>query len=312
MNRIIAVLIPCFNEETTIGVVIRKFKKELPDSPIYVFDNNSTDKTAVIAETQGAIVIKEKKQGKGHVVSSMFKKIKADIYVMIDGDDTYSVEKVHDLINPLLKHEADIVVGARVAHSPRKAFRRFHIFGNILVNRLLKWIFKVKMKDVMSGYRAFTKDVVDNLPVLSTGFEVETEFTLQALYRNYIIKEIDVPYSVRPEGSFSKLNTFKDGFRVIHTIFNIFKDFKPLTFFGGIGLVFIFFSVLLGAVVVREYILFGFIYRVPSAILSAGLSISGFIFILIGIVLTTINSRFRELHMIFNRRNYNVNKMDQK
>ena len=300
MNQKIAVLIPCLNEEKTIGKVVREFKKELPEAAIYMFDNNSTDKTAEIAAEEGAVVIKEKRPGKGYVIASMFQKVDTDIYVMVDGDDTYMASDVHAL-KPIVDHEADMVIGARVAIDEKKAFRKFHTFGNRLVINLIRWIFKYDLKDVMSGYRVFSKEMVDSLPFLSGGFEIETELTLQALSRDFVIKEIETTYASRPEGSFSKLSTFKDGFRVLWTIVCIFKDFKPLTFFGGIGIIFFILSMLSGAVVVAEYVAYRYIYRLPLAVLSVGLGITGLSFAFIGITLATINWRFKELYTIMRR-----------
>lgn len=235
-QKTIAVLIPCFNEELTIGKVVQDFKKQLPEATIYVFDNNSTDKTAEAAQGSGAIVEKEKRRGKGFVVAAMLAKVQADYYIMVDGDDTYPAASVHDLLNPLHRGEADMVVGRRLATDLSSAFRRFHVLGNRLVVSLINLIFSSQLHDVMSGYRAFTREVALNLPVVASGFDVETELTLQLLYRNFVIREIPVDYRERPPGSVSKLSTFRDGFRVLVKILGIFIAYKPLTFFSGLSI----------------------------------------------------------------------------
>lgn len=236
-NPSIAVLVPCFNEESTIEKVISDFKKELPQATIYVFDNNSTDNTAAAAVRAGAVLVRELKQGKGFVVASMLNKVTADYYVMVDGDDTYAADCVHALLKPVLEGHADMTVGQRFSTHTSAAFRPLHIFGNRLVVQLINAIFSAKLQDVMSGYRAFTREVALSLPVVAAGFDVETEMTVQLLYRSYVIKEVPVPYKERPTGSFSKLNTFQDGARVLLKIFGIAVAYKPLTFFGGVGLI---------------------------------------------------------------------------
>jgi glycosyltransferase involved in cell wall biosynthesis len=291
----IAVMIPCFNEHETIIKVIKDFKKELPDANIYVFDNNSTDGSYALAKNADAIVIKEKRQGKGFVVSSMLNKVVADIYVMVDGDDTYPSEKVHDLISPVLNEEADMVVGQRMSNYSQNAFRPLHYIGNRLVGAVINAIFSSKLKDPMSGYRVFNRMVVMELPIVATGFDVETEMTLQMLYRHFKITEMEIPYRERPRGSFSKLNTFKDGFKVVYKIFSILQSYKPLTFFGGIGLLLSFFGIIIGAFVIREYVLYEYIYSVPKAILASGLGLIGVISATIGIILHTMNFRLLEL-----------------
>jgi glycosyltransferase involved in cell wall biosynthesis len=273
----IAVMIPCFNEHETIIKVIKDFKKELPDANIYVFDNNSTDGSYALAKNADAIVIKEKRQGKGFVVSSMLNKVVADIYVMVDGDDTYPSEKVHDLISPVLNEEADMVVGQRMSNYSQNAFRPLHYIGNRLVGAVINAIFSSKLEDPMSGYRVFNRMVVMELPIVATGFDVETEMTLQMLYRHF------------------KLNTFKDGFKVVYKIFSILQSYKPLTFFGGIGLLLSFFGIIIGAFVIREYVLYEYIYSVPKAILASGLGLIGVISATIGIILHTMNFRLLEL-----------------
>ena len=227
-----AVLIPCYNEEITIEKVIKDFKKELPDAEIYVYNNNSKDKTAEIAEKNGAIVRHEYRQGKGNVVRSMFREIDADIYVMVDGDDTYPAEEVHKLIKPVVDGEADMVIGDRLTNGTyqKENKRHFHEFGNNLVKKSINVAFKTDLKDIMTGYRVFNKLFVKTMPVMSPKFEIETEMTIHALDKNFLIEEIPVTYRDRPEGSVSKLNTYSDGFKVLKTIFNLYKNYRPMPF----------------------------------------------------------------------------------
>lgn len=225
----IAVLIPCYNEEKTIKKVITDFKKELPNAKIYVYNNNSSDKTYKIAKSiDGVIVRNEYNQGKGNVVRTMFREINADIYIMVDGDDTYYAEDVHRLIEPIYKRKADMVVGDRLSNGIYKNEnkRNFHAFGNNLVKNVINFLYRSNFKDVMSGYRAFNKMFVKNITILSSKFEVETEITLESLDKNFIIEEVPIMYRNRPSGSLSKLNTITDGYRVMKTIFKMHKDYR--------------------------------------------------------------------------------------
>lgn len=294
-SLVIAVLIPCYNEEKTIVKVIKDFQRELPTAEIYVFDNNSTDNSLTLAQETGAIVIKEKRQGKGFVIQSMLKKVIADVYLMVDADDTYPAESAHDLISPILNEEADMVVGQRLSDYSDSAFRPLHYQGNKLVCSLINSIFNSYLKDPMSGYRTFSREVVRELPVVASGFDVETEMTLQMLYRNFKIVEVEIPYRERPTGSVSKLNTFKDGFKVLYKIFSIMQSYKPLTFFGGSGLVLSVLGLVIGSYVINEYALYQYIYSVPKAILAVGLVLSGFLSIIVGIILHSLNFRLLEL-----------------
>ena len=291
----IAVLIPCYNEELTIKKVINDFQREVPTAAIYVYDNNSSDRSVDVARAEGAVVVREKRQGKGFVIASMFEDIDADIYVLVDGDDTYPSENVHDLIRPILEEKADMVVGTRLAEFHEKAFRPFHVFGNLLTVRLVNMLFKSDLKDIMSGYRAFNMDFVKKVPIVSKGFEVETQMTLQALYYDFIISEVPVAYGKRPEGSYSKLNTFRDGMKVIFTIFDILKAYRPLLFFFIIGAVFFLAGLLIGSVPVIEFIETGKVSHFPSAILASGIMIISVISVAIGIILDAINHRLREI-----------------
>ena len=292
----IAVLIPCYNEELTIEKVIKDFKKELPDADIYVYNNNSQDKTEEIARKNGVNVVNEYKQGKGNVVRSQFRDIEADIYVMVDGDDTYPAEFVHELIEPVRNGQADMVIGDRLSNGTyqKENKRPFHEFGNNLVKKAINILFKTKLKDIMTGYRAFNKRFVKNMPVLSPKFEIETEMSLYALDKKYIIKEIPIVYRDRPEGSTSKLDTVGDGIKVVKTIVRMFKDYKPFKFFGIIALILFLLGIIIGIPVIIEFFKTNYITKVPSAILTMGLMSLAAISLQCGIVLDTITRQHRE------------------
>ena len=292
----IAVLIPCYNEEITIEKVIKDFKKELPTADIYVYDNNSKDNTAKIAKENGAIVKHEYRQGKGNVVRSMFRDIEADIYVMVDGDDTYPAEEVHKLIEPIRNNEADMVIGDRLTNGTyqNENKRHFHEFGNNIVRDSINKLFKSNLKDIMTGYRVFNKIFVKNMPVMSPKFEIETEMTLHALDKKFIIKEIPIIYRNRPEGSVSKLNTFSDGFKVLKTIIKMLKDFKPRQFFWAVSVIFIILGLIIGIPVIVEFAKTGFITKVPSAILATGIMTFAIIIAQCGVILDTVVKQNRE------------------
>ena len=296
----IAILIPCYNEEITVAKVITDFKKELPDALIYVYNNNSTDNTLQIAYENGAIVKNEYRQGKGNVVRSMFRDIDADVYVLVDGDDTYPANMVHQLIKPILMETADMVVGDRISNGTYKKQnkRLFHDFGNGMVKYTINRLFKTNLKDVMSGYRAFSRTFVKNIPILSKGFEVETEMTLHALDKRFIIKEIPIEYKDRPNKSKSKLNTFTDGYKVIKTIIKMLKDYKPLKFFLSIAIIFFVLGLIIGIPVIYEYILTRYITKVPSAVLSTGLMIFSVIIAQCGVILDTVVKDDKEKYEI--------------
>jgi glycosyltransferase involved in cell wall biosynthesis len=300
----IAVLIPCHNEEATIGKVIDQFRQELSSAVVYVFDNCCLDATARIAKEHGAVVVKEPRKGKGFVVERMFDTVDADIYVMVDGDDTYPAEEVHKLIKPVLAGEADMAVGARLLKYVGKSFRPLHVFGNNLVRRLVNWTGSAELTDIMSGYRAFNSRVVRHIPVVSAGFEVETEMTIQMLYYKMKIVEVQIPYQPRPAESESKLSTFRDGFKVLWKIFSLFRAFKPLTFFGSAGLAFLVAGVLAGLSPIRDYITEPdrYVRHVPLAILATGLVVLSTGCFFLGILLHALNWRFRELHNVLTRR----------
>lgn len=293
--RRISILIPCYNEERTVAKVIHDFRAELPEAGIYVFDNNSTDKTVEIAEKAGATVRYEKRQGKGNVVRSMFREVDADIYVMVDGDGTYPPHSVHELIKPILNGSADMVIGSRLHAMSESNFKALNRIGNRLFLLLLVFVFGVRITDLLSGYRAFSRRLVKNLPVLSHGFEVETELTVKSLERGYRVLEIPVNLSPRPAGSKSKISIFRDGLLIFNTIFALFRDYKPLTAFGLIGLLLAAAGFIPGLIVVAEFISTQYITHVPSAILAVGLVLSGLFVAFTGLVLHTITRRFQEI-----------------
>lgn len=291
-----AILIPCYNEELTIEKVIKDFKRELPEAEIYVYDNNSKDRTAEIARNNGAIVRHEYRQGKGNVVRTMFREIDADIYVMVDGDDTYPAEEVHKLIEPIKQGRADMVIGDRLTNGTyqKENKRHFHEFGNNLVRKSINLLFKTNLKDIMTGYRVFSKIFVKNMPVMSPKFEIETEMSLHALDKKFIIEEIPIVYRDRPEGSVSKLNTVSDGIKVVKTIVKMFKDFKPRQFFWVISFILIILGLIVGIPVIVEFIKTGFITKMPSAVLATGIMIFALIIAQCGVILDTVVMQNRE------------------
>ena len=286
----IAVLIPCYNEEATISTVIADFRRELPEAEIYVYDNNSTDTTYELAVACGAIVKKEPRQGKGNVIRQMFFDIDADYYLMVDGDDTYPAEAVHGLLDKLRSGEADMVIGDRLSNGTYfdENKRPVHDFGNNLVKNTITRLYKTKIRDVMTGYRGFNRIFVKSFPIMSSGFQIETELTIHALDKKFKLVELPIDYRDRPEGSESKLNTFSDGFKVIMMIVKMWKDYKPLMFFGIWTFFFFVFGLFAGVPVIREYMLTHFITRVPSAILSTGLMILALLSLVTGLILDTV------------------------
>lgn len=297
----IAVLIPCYNEELTVGKVIQDFKRELPDADFYVYDNNSTDQTASIALQNGAMVKHEYQQGKGNVVRSMFHDIDADIYIMVDGDDTYPAEEVHKLLEPVIKGQADMCIGDRLSNGTyqKENKRRFHEFGNNLVKKGINLLFHSKLKDIMTGYRVFNKKFVKNMPVMSSHFEIETEMSLYALDKRFVIQEIPITYRDRPEGSVSKLNTIKDGIKVMKTIIKMLKHYHPLRFYTTLAVIFFCLSLAVGIPVIMEFIQTRYITKVPSAILATGLMLISVLMEQCGIILETV--------VKVNRENYELN-----
>lgn len=292
----IAILIPCYNESKTIEKVIKDYKSVLPDADIYVYDNNSSDGTDIIAKEAGAIVRYEYRQGKGNVIRSMFKDIDADCYLMIDGDDTYPKESAIEMCNLILDKKADMVIGDRLSSTYFKENKRpFHNFGNVLVRGLINTLFKSKVRDIMTGYRAFSRDFVKTFPVLSKGFEIETEMTIHALDKNFLLKEIPIEYRDRPEGSVSKLNTFSDGFKVLKTIARLFKEYKPQIFFNIIAAIFFIVSVIFAIPVFAEYFKTGLVPRIPTLIFSGFLAVISILMIVCGLILEVIVKKHRQL-----------------
>lgn len=293
----IAVLIPCFNEELTIGTVIDQFRQELPQASIYVFDNNSTDDTVERALSKGALLVREKRQGKGYVVQSMFREINADIYVMVDGDGTYPATSVHALLEPVLNHDADMVVGSRLNASSQSQFRLLNRLGNNLFLWLTRTIFDAHIEDMLSGYRVFNRGIVKQLPLLSGGFEIETELTIKALERGYRVIELPVDLGSRPEGSHSKIRHVRDGLTITKMIFSLARDYKPLTIFGTMGLLLVLGGFIPGGVVITEFVTTGIVPRLPSAVLAVGLVLAGLLVVMMGLILHTISRRFQELDL---------------
>ena len=304
-NKEIAVLIPCYNEAKTIKKVIKDYKKALPEAKIYVYDNNSTDKTDEIAKKAGAIVRYEYKQGKGNVMRSMFKDIEADCYLIIDGDDTYPAENAREMCNLILEGKSDMVIGDRLSSTYFTENKRpFHNFGNILVRKLINSLFKSNVKDIMTGYRAFSHEFVKTFPVLSQNFEIETEMTIHALDKNFLVKEIPIQYRDRPNGSESKLNTFEDGFKVLKTIARLFKEYKPSIFFGLIGFVFLIIAFSFGTPVFIDYFKTGLVERFPTLIFSGFMLMVSILSFGCGIILEVIVKKHRQLFelILLNRR----------
>jgi len=292
----IAVLIPCYNEGKTIAKVVTDYKKALPEADIYVYDNNSTDSTISEAEGAGAIVRKERRQGKGNVIRSMFREIEADCYLMIDGDDTYPAENAEEMCRLVLEEQADMVIGDRLSSTYFEENKRpFHNFGNSLVRGLINWLFEAKVMDIMTGYRAFSHSFVKHFPVLSQGFEIETEMTIHALDKNFLLREIPVQYRDRPEGSVSKLNTYSDGFKVLMTITRLFREYKPFVFFSSVAGLFLLIAACLFCPVFIDYIKTGLVPRFPTLIVSGLLALLGFMFFFCGVVLDVVARKHKQL-----------------
>ena len=295
-NKKIAVLIPCYKESKTIEKEIKDYKKALPEADIYVYDNNSSDGTDKIAIKAGAIVKYEYKQGKGNVIRSMFRDIDADCYLMIDGDDTYPAENAKEMCNYVLDGKADMVIGDRLSSTYFTENKRpFHNFGNVLVRKLINTLFKSNVKDIMTGYRAFSYEFVKTFPVLSKGFEIETEMTIHSLDKNLLLKEIPVEYRDRPAGSESKLNTFSDGFKVLKTIARLFKEYKPTIFFSIFGLLFLIISIIFGVPVFRDYFKTGLVERFPTLIFSGFMLMISALSFICGIILEVVVKKHRQL-----------------
>ncbi len=300
MKKKIAVLIPCYNESATIEKVVKDYQKVLPEATIYVYDNNSKDHTDEIALKAGAEVRYETRQGKGNVIRTMFRDIDADCYLMIDGDDTYPAESARMMCELVLNDRADMVVGDRLSSTYFTENKRpFHNFGNKIVRWLINTLFDNHVKDIMTGYRAFSYEFVKSFPVLSKGFEIETEMTIHAVDKNFKIVEVPVTYRDRPEGSVSKLNTYKDGFKVLKTIATLFKEYKPLIFFSIFGLLFIILSVILGVPVLLEYFDTGLVAKFPSLIVAAIFGVIAMLAFVTGIILDVVAKKHKQLFELY-------------
>lgn len=290
MTEKIAILLPAYNEEVTIVKVIEDFKKALPQAKIYVYDNNSKDKTNQLAKEAGAIVRFEPRQGKGNVVRSMFREIDADYYIMADADDTYPAAEVEKLLEPLRTGMADMTIGDRLSNGTyeKENKRGFHGFGNNLVRILINKLYKGNYNDIMTGYRGFNRLFVKTFPVLSPGFEIETELSIHSLDKRFKLVEVPITYKDRPEGSESKLSTFSDGFKVLSMIFNLFKDYKPLIFFTLLTFLFFLCGLVAGIPVISEFAKTGMINKLPSAVLATGFMILSALSFVAGFILDTV------------------------
>ena len=296
MEKKIAVLIPCYNESKTIEKVVKDYKAALPEADIYVYDNNSKDGTDEIARNAGAIVRYETKQGKGNVIRTMFRDIDADCYLMIDGDDTYPAENAREMCDYVLNNDVDMVIGDRLSSTYFLENKRpFHNFGNKIVRGLINKLFKNNINDIMTGYRAFSYKFVKTFPVLSKGFEIETEMSIHAIDKNFTLKEIPVQYRDRPAGSVSKLSTYKDGARVLKTIAMLFKEYKPGAFFNVLALMFLFLSILFATPVFIEYFNTGLVPRFPTLIVAVFLLIVALLLMVTGLILQVIVKKHRQL-----------------
>lgn len=293
----IAVLVPCYNEEAAVATVVADFRKALPAAEIYVYDNNSRDRTAALAREAGAIVRSERRQGKGHVVRRMFADVEADVYVLVDGDATYDAPSAPRMIDRLLDDHLDMVVGLRV-DQVQAAYRLGHRTGNRMLTGFLASTFGHAFKDILSGYRVFSRRFVKSFPVLSDGFEIETELAVYALELSLPVAEVETPYYARPEGSFSKLNTWRDGFRILGTMLKLYRSERPLRFFTAIGILLAVAAVILAIPIVITFIETGLVPRLPTAVLAMGLMIMALLSVSSGLVLDTVTRGRREMKML--------------
>jgi len=296
-SKRIAVLVPCFNEEAAVANVVTGFRKALPTAQIYVYDNNSRDRTAAVARAAGAEVRSERRQGKGHVVRRMFADIDADVYVLVDGDATYDAPSAPRMIEKLVDEHLDMVVGLRVDQE-QAAWRRGHRIGNRMLTGFLSSVFGQAFKDILSGYRVFSRRFVKSFPVLSDGFEIETELNVHALELAMPVAEVETPYYARPEGSASKLNTYRDGLRILGTILKLYRSEKPLRFFAVIGVFLALVSIGLAIPIVITYLEEGLVPRLPTAVLSTGLMIVAVLSVSSGLVLDTVTRGRREMKLL--------------
>ena len=290
----VAVLIPCYNEEKTITKVVRDFLRELPKANIYVFDNNSSDKSVELAKKAGAVVEKVPYQGKGNVVREMFRRVEADVYLMVDGDDTYDARDAKKIV-AMVENGADMVIGDRLSSTYFRENKRFgHNFGNVLVRRLINMFFRSNIQDVMTGYRGFSRRFVKTCPILSKGFQVETEMTVHALDKKMNVVSVPIGYKDRPVDSPSKLSTYKDGAKVMVTIFNLVKEYKPLMFFSIFALISLIIAIILGVPVLVEYFKTGLVERFPSLIVAGFLVVMSFLSFVTGLILDIVLKKSRQ------------------
>lgn len=296
----IAVLIPCYNESATIEKVVKDYQKALPEAVIYVYDNNSSDHTDDIARKAGAVVKYEYRQGKGNVIRSMFRDIDAQCYLMIDGDDTYPAENAREMTDLVLNGKADMVIGDRLSSTYFTQNKRpFHNLGNRVVRSLINHLFKSNVRDIMTGYRAFSRLFVKSFPVLSKGFEIETEMTIHALDKNFMLQEIPVSYRDRPAGSVSKLNTFSDGLKVLKTIMELYKNYRPLSFFSVVAALLWIIGLILFVPVFIEFIQTDLVLRFPTLIVACILFAIGVMAEVCGIILDVIVKKHRQLYELY-------------
>lgn len=295
-----AVLIPCYNESQTIAKVVREYKQALPEAVIYVYDNNSDDHTDELARKAGAVVRYEYRQGKGNVIRSMFRDIDAECYLMVDGDDTYPAANARAMVADILSGRADMVIGDRLSSTYFTENKRpFHNMGNRLVRWLINVIFASNIKDIMTGCRAFNYEFVKSFPILSKGFEIETEMSIHALDKNFRLREVAVDYQDRPAGSVSKLNTYKDGFRVLKTIARLFREYRPAAFFGWLGLLCFVIATVFFAPILKGYLDTGLVPRVPTLIVCSGLYVVSFLLWMCGVLLEVIVKKQRQMFELY-------------
>ncbi len=294
----VAILIPCFNEATTIAKVVGDFRAALPQAEVWVFDNASTDDTAQVARAAGAQVRRVPAKGKGNVVRAMFRDVEADAYLMVDGDDTYPAGAAAALLEEIRQGRADMVVGTRLEDFQHASFRRFHGIGNQLVRRCVAMLFGSPVRDVLAGYRAFSRRFVKSMPVLSHGFEIETEMTVFALSNGFVLAERPIAYGVRPDGSQSKLSTYRDGVRVLRTLLFLFKDMRPLLFFGGVAALMVLAGLGFGSVVIAEFSRTGLVTHPSTAVLAVALTLVGIVSLATGLILDTVNRRANEIQRL--------------
>jgi glycosyltransferase involved in cell wall biosynthesis len=294
----IAVLLPCYNEEAAIAATVAGFKKALPGATIYVYDNNSRDRTRDVAAKAGAVVRSERQQGKGHVVRRMFADVDADVYVMADGDLTYDPKAAPAMVDQLIAEQLDMVVGTR-KHEEKEAYRGGHVLGNKLFTGILSGLFGRSFSDIFSGYRVFSRRFVKSFPVLSSGFEIETEISVHALELRMPVGEVETAYGARPEGSESKLSTYSDGWRILKTIVTLYRVERPVLFYGGIGALFVGVAILLAIPLVLTYLDTGLVPRVPTAILVTGMTLVAVLCFFAGLILDTVTRGRREVRRLF-------------